>query len=1193
MGDERDILQAPPIRRALTPAIALGALGTVAVIAQMALLSAIITRAFLQRQHLAQLALPLLLLLAAVLLRAALAWGEEVSANLTALRLTTALRARFIAQVQALGPAFLTGERSGELATTALAGVERLDASYARYLPLQALSVLTPALIVLVLLKVDALAALLLLCTAPIIPLLMVLVGSYARTHVDRHWLALSRLGAQFLDTLQGLPTLLRFGRGDAAGAQVAAASKDFQERTLAVLRVAFLSGMVLDMMTGMAIGLVAVVVAVQLLAGALPFQAALLALLLAPECYRPLRDLGTQRHAAMEGKAAAKRISKVLALPADGAKAPLRSVALDWPLTVRFSGVTFHYPNSERPALRDLSLTLSPGTRTALVGRSGAGKSTAINLLLRFLEPNAGQVAVNGVPLTQLPPSIWRRRIALVPQQPHLFQGTIADNLRLARPDASQADLQHAAELAGAADFIAGLPKAYDTPVGEQGALLSAGEVQRLAIARAFLKDAPLLILDEPTAALDPTHEAQVRQALDRLMVGRTVLIAAHRVNTICTADQIAVLDAGHLIEVGKHDELLARGGAYAQLMAEPTALPPSFTGKGTDGWRHGQFAQEWRKADCGREDGHAPDSASSPVPEERPASSPCIPFFLKAGGRGFGLLAIALGTLAAAAGIGLPATGAYLIGAAALGTPLLMLGVPITLVRLFGVGRGVVRYAERLVSHRVTFARVTELRVWCYRRLLPLAPARLLAHRSGDLLTRLVDDVQTMEERFQRVTLPIAVALGVSVLTVALFASFSLVLAVVLLLFLAIVGSALPWLIRSFSQEAQRQTVTERGNLQTELVDMLQGLPDLLTLRGAGGLPISAARLNAATRRLAHISGWRRGLAMLLVGLATWALLALAVRLSGVGALPGIDLAVLALMTPAAFEVALPLGEAFSLSRRAAAAEQRVQDVLSAEPAVLDLPGPRPMPAAFDLTFDHVTFAYQHDEPAAIRDISFTVPAGAQVAVVGSSGSGKTTLVNLALRFWDPCQGTVRLGGQDIRQYALADLRRRVGLVSQRSYVFNETLRRNLLLARPDASDDELLWALGRARLTQFARNGPHGLDRWVGEQGVQLSGGERQRLAIARTLLQQAPVLLLDEPTANLDPVTAREVLAELAGLAAGRTTLSITHQLVGMEQMDEILVLDKGRLVERGSHGELLRRGGLYRQMVDLQQQFVTA
>jgi len=567
----RELLrQAPLAQVALVAVVIIGLIGTGATIAQMALLSQIVDWVFLGHRGFAQAHPALALLLGVIVVRASLLWVREAVAQEAALRVKSALRARLFAHLLRLGPAYVQGERTGELAATALEGVERLDAYVGRYLPQIALSAGAPLLIVVYILPLDWASAVLLLVTGPIIPLLMILVGSYAQQHIDRQWTALARMSAHFLDAVQGVTTLTLFGRAGAERARIARVSDEVRVRTMAVLRYAFLSGMVLELMSAVAIALVAVTLGVRLLDGGIGFARAFLVLLLAPEFYRPLRDLGTYHHAGMEGKAAAGRIMEILRTPAPlqtqgSASSPRPPAGM---LTMALTGVSYTYPGGARPALAGVTLTLEAGTRTALVGRSGAGKSSLANLLLRFIDPQGGDITANGIPLAALPPETWRALVALVPQRPYLFYGTVRDNIRLVRPDASDADVARAAELAGAAEFIGHLPRGYETPVGERGARLSAGQAQRIAIARAFLKDAPLLILDEPTSSLDPESEAHVQRALERLMRDRTVLVIAHRLATIDHSDQIAVLESGQLVEVGRHAALLRCGGPYARLM-------------------------------------------------------------------------------------------------------------------------------------------------------------------------------------------------------------------------------------------------------------------------------------------------------------------------------------------------------------------------------------------------------------------------------------------------------------------------------------------------------------------------------------------------------------------------------------------------------------------------------------------------
>jgi ATP-binding cassette, subfamily C, bacterial CydD len=558
--------------------IAFGMGATIALVAQIALFSRLVGNVFIRHQTFTA-SLPLYAGLACVLVwRALFAAAREAAAGQAAIRVKARLRRRLLHHLLALGPMFTRGERSGELAATATEGVERLDAYVGKYLPQRAFGVLVPLTIALAVCTQDWISAALLLVTAPIIPVLMMLVGSFAEGQVQAQWLALGRLSAHFLDMLHGLPTLKAFGRGDSARATVARVSEDYRDRTIKVMRYAFLSGLVLEFITAGAIALVAVELGVRLIAGSVSFERALFVLLLTPEFFRPLRELGQHRHAAMEGAASGKRIAEILATPE---YTPVRSlpsagmrVAITAP-SISFERVSYTYPGAARNAVTNVSLLLRGGTRTALVGRSGSGKSTLLNLLMGFLEPDDGLITAGETSIAVIGVPAWRANFALVPQRPHLFHATIRENIALGRADATQDEVEWAAELAGAAEFIHRLPEKYAATIGDGGLPLSGGEAQRIAIARAFLKDAPVLLLDEPSSNLDAASEVLVRESVRRLAHGRTVVTVAHRLNTVYTADNIAVMAAGTIVEQGRHDDLLARNGHYAALLRAGRGAP------------------------------------------------------------------------------------------------------------------------------------------------------------------------------------------------------------------------------------------------------------------------------------------------------------------------------------------------------------------------------------------------------------------------------------------------------------------------------------------------------------------------------------------------------------------------------------------------------------------------------------------
>ncbi len=564
----RLISEAWQVRLYLVVTIACGLTGGVLMVGQAWLLSHIIDRVFLGSAGLSDQQSALLVLLAVGVTRALAIWLGDSAAGRVAAGVQTRLRRRLFEHIMALGPAFTQGERSGELAAAVVQGIDALDAYFSQYLPRLALAALVPLTILIVVFPRDLLSGVVLLVTAPLIPLFMILIGNLADALTRRQYRSLSRMSAHFLDVLQGLTTLKAFGRNRDQVQAIERITGEFREATMSVLRVAFLSALVLEMVGTISTAIVAVEIGLRLLYARMAFVDALFILLLAPEYYLPLRALGASFHAGMSGVAAAGRIFEVLDRPAPPATSTIDLVSVSVML-IRFEDVHVAYEDGTRPALNGVSFTLHPGEKIALVGPSGAGKSTLINLLLRFVDPAAGAIRVDGLPLESLPPDWWRSQVAWVPQRPYLFNDSAAANIALARPDASADDIRRAADLAHAAEFIEALPQGYETPIGERGARLSGGQAQRIALARAFLKDAPLVLLDEATANLDPALEALIRESIRRLLADRTALIIAHRLNTVTAANRVIVLDGGRVAQIGSHTELSQVDGPYRRLVA------------------------------------------------------------------------------------------------------------------------------------------------------------------------------------------------------------------------------------------------------------------------------------------------------------------------------------------------------------------------------------------------------------------------------------------------------------------------------------------------------------------------------------------------------------------------------------------------------------------------------------------------
>ena len=1129
----------------------------------------------------------------AIIVRLLAHYIQESVAN----RLGSAVKATF--RERALEHMFKLGvqhkERHGDVIHMLTDGLEQVDAYVARYIPQILYAIMIPLIMGIAIVDTLPIIGIILIITVPLIPFFMILIGKQADRLNKEQWERMSFLSGHFLDVLQGITTLKLFGRAKDQIKVIGRLSEEFKDSTLRVLRVAFLSALVLELVSTISTALIAVYLGLTLLDGEISFFSAFFILLLAPEFYTPFRQLGAAFHTGMAGKTSILKYEEFMnrqpSLPIGGQSQLKGKVQ-----AIEIKDLTFTYEDSEN-GVQHISLEAKRNSPIMLVGESGAGKSTIAHIIGGFLTAPKGSVTIDGLDLCDIDIEWWRQQITYVSQQPHIMKGTLREVLSFGM-DVSDKEILDACKEVQLLDVISRHADGLDAVIGEGGLGLSGGERQRVALARAFLRKGQVLILDEVTAHLDVKTESIISTAIQRLMKNKIVIIIGHRLQTMHWASKLYVLKQGTIIQQGSYEELVAVDGYFKDLVASGLGQFSSAIEEELKAGKH-STAQHIAAMDETLKPACITDAQKQEVVTDAVTKSSTLDKHdvkrQKMGLQGWKLLfavlspakwslvlALIFTFLTVFMNVGLLTVSSWLLASAALQPGLTYLSLAIVGVRFFGVSRAVCRYFERYTSHRMAFQGLYGLRLWFYAHLEPLAPAILKRFGAGDMLGRIMGDIEVLQFFYLRTLIPPVAAIALTALVAYGASTIDDSLVMPILMAALVLGVVVPLVVYAHNKQSLRAIGPKQGDYKALLSDTMDSLEDVISY---GNENLVYKRIQQMMR---HVDGHKgtidRGMNLgntLFLGGVQLTVVVVAIMAANTltGAWASVMVAVAAIGTQAWFEALQPMIAAVHHGAESKVATSRLIALANEPLPVVEPSEPKPFNPNRDITFTNVSFGYDHAHTI-YENLRLDIKQGQSIAIVGASGSGKTTLFNMLERLYD-YNGSIHVGDVELKDISMDTWRNALGTITQDTYIFHASFGDNIRLARPEATADELEQAIHRASLQNVVDKLSDGIHTIVGSGGHGLSGGERQRVALARLFLRNPQIVLLDEPLEGLDQVTRKALHRDLMHYVEGKTCLYITHQLEGLEQMDRILFMDKGEIVEDGTYEELIAlRGHFY-------------